>query len=187
MNLKELADALKEGRINLAEWQAAMRDYLRVQYTAAMELAKGGREFITQSDWGYMGSALKKQYAYLDNFKNDIMNNPDQWLNGRLDARMGLYRESSYSAYEDFNRREYINNGYDEEIRLLGQADHCPGCLEQAAKGWQPIGTLDPIGAEECVTNCRCEFDYRRSADNMLFSPAQNTSTDMLFAPGLNQ
>jgi hypothetical protein len=54
----------------------------------------------------------------------------------------------------------------DEERRVLGVADHCPGCLEQAGLGWQPIGTLDEIGTEECGNNCRCEYEYRKGGEN---------------------
>lgn len=164
MTLSELAESLRSGAITLPEWEAAMRDMLREQYIAAMELAKGGRENVTQADWGYVGSELKKQYGYLSNFANDIRTNPEAWMNGRLDARMNLYSESGYAALENFIRREHIEQGYDEERRVLGAADHCPGCLEQAGKDWQPIGTLDPIGAEECLTNCKCEFEFRKSA-----------------------
>ncbi|HEY6021351.1 MAG TPA: hypothetical protein VIY48_16040, partial [Candidatus Paceibacterota bacterium] len=58
-------------------------------------------------------------------------------------------------------------NGYEEERRVLEPgADHCEGCEEQAAQGWQPIGTLDPIGDEECMTRCKCEFEYRRLDEN---------------------
>lgn len=165
MNISQLADSLRTGQISLGEWEAAMRDMLREQYITAMELAKGGREFVTPSDWGYVGSALKKQYGYLSNFAQEIAANPSAWMNGRLNARMNLYAESGYAALEDFIRREHIEQGFDEERRLLGEADHCPGCLEQAAQGWQPIGTLDPIGAEECVTHCKCEFDYRKTGN----------------------
>jgi hypothetical protein len=185
MDLEKLAADLKAGNITLAEWESAMRDYLRQQYEAAMVLVKGGRDNITQSDWGYEGSLLKKQYAFLNNFANDIAKNPESWMNGRLNNRMNLYKESAYSALEDMNRREHAQNGFDEERRVLGEADHCPGCLEQAGQGWQPIGTLDPIGAEECVTNCKCEFEYRRSTD-MLFAPAERETT-MLFSPAQNQ
>lgn len=164
MDLKQLADALKDGTLTIPEWEAAMRDMLRREFTAAMELAKGGRENITQSDWGYMGAQLKKQYEFLGNFAKDIAANPDKWMSGRLDARMSLYGESGYGALQDFRRREFIEQGFDEEMRVLGDAEHCPGCLEQSGKGWQPIGTLDPIGAEECLTRCKCVFEYRRSA-----------------------
>jgi len=52
---------------------------------------------------------------------------------------------------------EYIASGF--------VVHNCNGCLEQAGLGWQPIGTLDEIGAEECGNNCRCEYEYRNSKD----------------------
>jgi hypothetical protein len=163
MDLQTLADNLKATG-DIAAWEAGMRQYLREQYEAAMTLVKGGRDNITQADWGYEGSLLKKQYQYLSNFANDIAKNPDAWLNtNRLNARMDLYKESAYSAMEDMRRREYTEAGYTEERRLLHAAESCPGCLSQAGLGWQPIGSLDPIGAEECVTNCKCEFDFRKA------------------------
>ena len=167
MNISELAEALRNGSISLPEWEAAMRDMIREQYIAALELAKGGRENITQSDWGYLGSLIKKQYDYLGGFARDIAANPNAWMNGRLDARMRLYQESSYTALENLIRREHIEQGYDEERRIRHAQDSCPGCIEQEQKDWQPIGTLDAIGAEECMTNCKCEFEFRRSASNL--------------------
>lgn len=185
MNLSKLAEDLRSGAITLPEWEASMRDFIRQEYITAMELAKGGREFITQSDWGWMGSELKKQYQFLNNFAKDIAANPEAWMNGRLDARMNLYKESAYSVLENAMRREAERQGFDEERRILGATDkHCPDCLEAAAQGWQSIGTLPAIGDSVCITNCKCEFEYRKSgADEMLFAPAENT--DMLFAPGL--
>jgi hypothetical protein len=78
---------------------------------------------------------------------------------------MNLYRESGYAALERFERREKINDGYTEEIRILGAADHCRSCLEYAGMGWQPIGTLPEIGDSECNMNCKCEFEYRKAGD----------------------
>jgi hypothetical protein len=163
MNLSALAESLKAGEISLSQWESSMRDYLREQYTVGMILTKGGRDNITQADWGYMGSALKKQYNYLGGFARDIANDPQAWLSGRLDYRMNLYKESAYTALEDFNRREHRLAGYDEERRVLGQADHCDDCLDAAAQGWQPIGTLPAIGDSVCIVNCKCEFEYRKS------------------------
>jgi hypothetical protein len=132
-----------------------------------------------------MGSAIKKQYAYLDGFAKEIQANPEAWINGRLDARMNLYKESAYTTLADFQAREYGEQGYDEEINILGVADHCDDCLAETGRGWVPIGTLIPIGDRQCIVNCKCTIDYRRSANNMLFAPAQNN--DMLFAPGISQ
>jgi hypothetical protein len=62
---------------------------------------------------------------------------------------------------------EYIANGF--------VVHNCNGCLEQAGLGWQPIGTLDEIGAEECNQNCRCEFEYQKAGEATNEEATQNT------------
>jgi len=160
-----LAESLRAGKISVAEWQQGMGMLIQERQEIAMILANGGENFVTLSDWEFAMQQTQNQFAYLENFANDIANNPDKWLNGRLNARMDLYRESGYSALQTYQRQQATESGMDEERRVLGVADHCDGCLEQASLGWQPIGTLDPIGAEDCATRCRCEFEFRNSKD----------------------
>ena len=184
MNLEELAQKLRDGKITTAQWQAAMREYIRSLHRQAAATAMGGMENVSQSMWGYVGSLVKKQYAYLDKFAQDIIKNPDAWLNGRLLVRMKLYERAEWGTFEQVIRRDMEDQGYDEERRVLGSADHCPGCLEQASLGWQQINTLDAIGEEECSTNCHCVFEYRKKG--MLFAPRDvEKASDMLFAPAL--
>lgn len=78
-----------------------------------------------------------------------------------------MYGGAPRGTYEEMRRRyEGQVNGMEEERRLLEKdGANCPGCLDQADLGWQPIGTLDPIGAEECQVNCRCEFEFRRAGE----------------------
>jgi len=76
--LEILAAQLKGGLITLPEWEAGVRDWIREEYNQAMILQCGGREFVTQADWGYTGSAIKKQYNYLDGFAADIQSDPDK-------------------------------------------------------------------------------------------------------------
>ncbi len=47
------------------------------------------------------------------------------------------------------------------ERRVLGDAHHCRDCPELADRGWQPYGTLPPIGATTCGPFCLCHFEYR--------------------------
>lgn len=169
MNLNLLAEQFKNGDISLAEWEFRMRDFIRTETNTAMALAKGGREFITPSDWGYAGSAVKKQYEFLTGFRNDILADPLKWSTGRLNNRMNQYAQLGYSQLEDFKKREQAKAGFTEERRVIqAGAEHCnenkgrPGCVELAAKGWQPIGSLPEIGAAACYQNCRCEFQYRK-------------------------
>ena len=163
MNLDQLAKQLQSGQITLDEWKAEMRDYLRQEYTLAMELAKNGRDNITPSDWGFVGSELKKQYQYLDGFANDIAANPDRWLNGTsLQSRMKLYSDSAYTTLTDMVQREAERAGFTEERNKLGDADHCDECLEETGRDWQPIGTLIPIGERICIVKCKCTMEYRK-------------------------
>jgi len=168
MNVTTLASQLKDGLISLTEWKAEMRAALLDEQRAAMYLTRGGREFVTQSDWGYVGSSVKKQYAFLDQFAADIAADPVKWKTGRLDNRMRQYNQAGYAALEDFKQRDMKNAGWTHERRRLGVADHCsgegatPGCIELAGMGWRPIGTLPKIGEALCVNNCKCSFEYRR-------------------------
>ena len=166
MGYSQLSEGLKSGSLSIADWQAGMRELIKINQSTSLLLANGGSEFVTQSDYSYLVDRINKQFAYLDGFAKDIANNPEKWMSGRLDNRMRLYQESAYSAYENARRREATLGGMDEERRLLGVADHCGDCLEAAALGWQPIGTLPEIGDSVCTTNCHCEFEYRKAGEN---------------------
>ena len=165
MGYGQLAEGLKSGSLSLADWTEGMRELIRLSQETGILVANGGTQFATQADWQYMAQQIEKQYKYLDGFAKDVADDPAHWLNGRLNNRMRLYQESAYSAYQNALRREAKLGGMDEERRVLGVADHCKGCIEQASQGWQPIGTLDEIGAEECSQNCHCYFEYRNSQD----------------------
>lgn len=162
MTFEQLAADLKAGNITLSEWEAGMRDFIRSEVNTAMILTKGGRDYVTPSDWGFVGSQIKYQYEKLSGFAADIQANPNKWLMGRmLDQRMGLYNEVGFTALAADERREAEKQNMTEERRVLQEGNNCDGCIAQAALNWQPIGTLDPIGAEECGNHCHCTFEYR--------------------------
>jgi hypothetical protein len=174
VTLEQLAEALKAGTITLSEWTAAMRDNIRAESIVAMELAKGGRDNVTPSDWGYVGSQTKKYYDLLDQFAADIQSDPAKWLNGRnLNARMALYGQIGYSALEDDLGREKLKGGFTEEMSVLDKTPgvvHCsdgePNCVDESNKGWQPIGTLAKIGERQCRSHDRCSMRYRKPDGN---------------------
>jgi hypothetical protein len=160
--LANLAKQLISKSITASEWQLEMREYIRTIHREAVLVVYGGRHNVNQAAWGYEGYLVKEQYKYLDGFMKDIQANPDAWMNGRLLTRMKLYERAEWSTFEAMLRFQKRQEGFTDERRELGVADHCPGCLEQASLEWQPIGTLDPIGSQECVTNCHCVFHYRK-------------------------
>lgn len=162
MNLEQIALKLISGDINLVEWELEMREFIRTTHRTAVIAAMDGVENVTQAAWGFEGSLVKKQFQYLNGFVQDIRSNPSAWMNGRLLTRMRLYEQAGWGSFEEIIRWKMKREGFTEEMRDLGEADHCEGCIKQAGLGWRPIGTLPPIGSQECVTNCRCVFWYRK-------------------------
>lgn len=167
--LEDLALRLIEGQISINQWELEMREFIRVTHREAVITAMGGIENMTPAAWGFEGALVKKQYQYLNGFVEDILVNPKAWMNGRLLARMKLYENAGWSSFEEVVRWRKKNEGWTEERRDLGEADHCDGCLEQAKLGWKPIGTLPPIGSQDCVTNCHCVFWYRKLGLNGVY------------------
>ena len=166
IRMNTLTQSMVDGQIPLAEWQAGMMEQIKLAHTASAAASRGGWAQMSQSDWGAAGRMIRDQYDYLRNFAEQIANGT-QALDGRALVRADLYADAARGTFEAMRRRyEQQQNGMTEEIRILGDADHCPGCLEQASLGWQPIGTLDPIGAEECITRCHCKFQYRKMGPN---------------------
>lgn len=162
MFLENLARQLVAGEISLAQWQIAMREYIRVIHREAALVSMGGVENMTPATWGYLGYLVKRQYQFLDGFAADIAANPSAWLNGRLLVRMKLYGQAEWSTFEEMIRFQKRLEGWTEERRQLGVADHCDGCLQQASLSWRPINTLETIGSQQCATNCHCVFLYRK-------------------------
>lgn len=160
MNL--LTQDLVTEQITLAEWQSGMMEQIKISHNAAAASARGGWAQMSQSDWGATGRLIRAQYDYLRNFANQIASGK-QALNGSALVRADLYAHAPRGTFEEIRRRhERLENGMQEECRVLGEADHCEGCLHQAELSWQPIGTLAPIGSQECVTHCHCRFRFRK-------------------------
>ena len=161
LRMNEITQTLIDGGISLADWQTGMMSEIKTAHTASAALANGGWAQMTQSDWGATGQLIRTQYDYLRNFAAEIASG-QQPLDGRALVRADLYGDAANGTYSEMGRRNAIIDGYTEERRILEDTiNACDGCISQAKLGWQPIGTLDPIDAEECSTKCRCEFEYR--------------------------
>jgi hypothetical protein len=160
-SVQGIAKQLQNGEISLATWQQQTSQALKLLHVANGLAALGGQKQASASDLGYMGSLIKKQYNYLNDFAKDIASGV-QKLDGAFLSRVKLYSEAARGTYHSVQTREMKQAGVKEAKRVLGPADHCPGCLEQAAKGWQPIGEVAPIGSQQCLTNCHCEVVFQQ-------------------------
>ena len=160
LEMRSLTQQLIDGTISRGDWYVGMERQIRLANISASAAARGGWAQMTQSDWGAVGQQVRTQYDYLRNFANEIASGK-QRLNGSALVRADLYGQAARGNFEEMRRRMAKLEGMTDEMRVLGEADHCDDC-RSAAGHWAPIGTLPRIGDSQCVTNCRCTFKYRR-------------------------
>lgn len=123
---RNLADGLP-----FPTWVTQMRAEVKDAFVSQYILGKGGRELMTQSDWGKLGHMLRNQYSYLDGFAEDIRQG--NLSMAQIQARARMYIASSTQAYE----RAHI-----EGRRGLPGLSRYPG-----------------DGGSPCRANCKCYLD----------------------------
>lgn len=158
--LTESADAMRRGDISVGEWQKAMRAEIKQTQLSVEALVRGGWSQMTQRDFGRVGARVREQFKYLDKFTRDLQNNR-QATDGRFIQRAKSYAAAARVNFHESQTDQLSELGYSEERNVLHAAEHCADCLDQAALGWVPIGTLTPIGSRQCRVNDRCSVEYR--------------------------
>lgn len=124
------------GDISAEEFRDSMRLLIRNAHGAQAIFGRGGVNAMTPADFGRLGASLRKQYAYLDGFVADV--EAGVISEAQAAARAQMYVNGSVKSYE------------------LGQA---------AAWGLQ--GQLPEYPGDSCLglSNCRCSWDIRETAD----------------------
>jgi hypothetical protein len=158
---RALANELAEGRLAPADWRDATAAVVRDAHATAA-VAAAGPDGV---DPGALSEVVADQLRYLDDFAADVASG-EQPLDGRLLARAEMYAQAANATYEETRRGVKVAEGLRWERRVLGRgSEHCDDCKELAARGWQPVGTLPPVGSTRCIVNCTCRFQYSSSRE----------------------
>lgn len=157
--MAEISQQLREGTISLATWTAEMRAVLKEIHLVSAAAAKGGWAQVSQADYGRVGSLIREQYHFLENFAGQIVDG--QVLDGRFLRRVALYAQGGRRTYHRIERGVMDASDFAEERSILHPADHCGECVAEAKRGWQAIGSIIPIGERTCLGGCRCTMSYR--------------------------
>jgi hypothetical protein len=127
--LADLTLRYDAGEINFKQFQDTAKLIIKDTYIDLYAMGAGGRNNMTQRDWGRIGAMLKEQYKYL----RDMMG---QIARGEISARQAIARFAMY-----------INSA--NEALWKGITRDLPFTL--------PAYPGD--GSTECLTNCRCEWN----------------------------
>lgn len=158
--MQQITGGLQTGALTIEDWRGLMATEVKNLHLATASAAAGGWTQMSPASFGWTGQRIRTQYQFLDGFAQDIASGK-QPLDGTLAVRASLYAEASRATNREMERRQARLRGEQQERNQLGAADHCPGCLDQTARGWQPIGTLTPVGSRTCMSRCHCVITFR--------------------------
>ena len=161
------ARAVSIERVPADEWALRMAGIATASALVAGAFAVGGwaRIGVAQGD---IETHLQSELGYLDTFADDLAAGRIP-RDGRFPRRAMLYGAAGWGLYMALRGREARRRGYGEEHNNLNPgAEHCGGCVGETDKGWQPVGTLTPIGDRQCLSRCRCWLEYRNSTGEVV-------------------
>jgi hypothetical protein len=165
--LVALGDALASDSITLREFREQSDGALREIHSYAAAAARGGWRHMNASTWGQVGARVRAQRAHRDKMIAQVRAGRQQFDRG-FAHRLDMYAQAGKSTYYQHRNAVKKEQGRGEYRRKLSAiADHCEskggrrGCVEVAADGWKPIGTLEQIGECACLTGCQCTWEYR--------------------------
>jgi hypothetical protein len=114
--------------------------------------------------------AQAEQMDYLTGFERDLASG-EQSLDGTFVSRAEMYGASTWNGGVNILRTVALDARiFNEEKRVhvgpRSRKDPCVICDEQEQLGWQPVGTLRPIGDSPCRSACHCHFVFRTPSGN---------------------
>lgn len=132
--IDRLAGRLVSGEIDTAQWTAEFKQVMRTTYKDEYALAVGGRNNMTQRDYGYIGADLRKQYQHLYRFADQI--EEGKLTEGQIRMRSRMYVDSATQAFE------------------RGHA---------VSMGAPPLPAYPGDGSTQCRSNCKCHWDLTKT------------------------
>lgn len=159
--LVALTQRWAKGQVDVARWQAGVREDLRQAYIQNYLLGIGGKGQLTKADYGSIGGMLREQLSHLKKFADELA--AGKVSPAQAEARIRMYANSAREAHERGRAKAW---GEAKEVLWIVHQDKeaCEDCLALGTLGWQErskLHTIPGAGATRCLTNCRCELRYR--------------------------
>lgn len=147
---------------NIAEFENDMRDLLKSAHIIAASVGRGGRERMTQRDWGVVGAKIKWQYGFLAKFAAKVAKGVTQAIS---EYRAASYASAIYISYQTAQLEE-MQDAPERQLsgmraRLIQNSEEgCPECTADADKGWMPVEDMTEIGGRLCGDFCKCFIEF---------------------------
>ena len=157
-----LSEIVSDGLISPRDWERMMREEIKRVHIREYLLGIGGRDRMTQADWGRTGGVIGDQYRYLRQFRNELAGLSE----AQIRARSHMYLSAAREAFERANAQVHADAA---EVRwhMNPAKENCEDCRAFASLGWQPKaddpfgGCYPASGCTKCLSRCGCEIQYR--------------------------
>lgn len=166
----------RDNRIDIETLQRNIQATLRRQTLTAAIIGVGGIGNLTENVLTAIRRQLSVQFKYLDGFIDDIAG---RTVTQKDRNRLAQYANAAYAISQTASRQFNLDNNLAsvtelEERRRLGGTENCDDCIGYAEDGWQPAGTLPPIGqGSVCNGSCQCYFEVRQRTTDSPDSPQE--------------
>lgn len=121
---------LANRQISLEDWELEMRRVVKDAFGTAYMLSRGGRNAMTQGDWGRVGQMVGRQYRYLNQYAREI--DGETVTRNKALSRAQLYVQAAMQSYQRGQLATYGD---------MPRLPRVPG-----------------DGTTTCLVNCRCEL-----------------------------
>jgi hypothetical protein len=156
-------ELLRSGAANVKDIQLLGEREIAKAHLAQAMAAKGGRLQMAPSDFGRVGSYVKKELQHWRTRMKAIAEG--QPLDGRVKQSFRAFIAASGATFQKIEQIEAERRGETEYRNILDDgARSCSECPAITAQGWQPVGSLPERGDRQCSHNCRCHWEYRNPA-----------------------
>lgn len=149
-----LAMRVAEGLMTPDAWHTAMREELKGEYIRQYLLGRGGRNQMTQEDWGSVGGSLAEQYRWLTRFADQVAggNLTEGQIKIRVVTLVDLAGMVGERPFQNVQRAAmYVNSAREAFYRA-----------QTRARGFSPsdLPYFPADGGTICLTRCNCSWDY---------------------------
>lgn len=170
-NIRKKQRILTQGLINetaiAQDWYEQTLQLTKISLFAGFLIASGGMDIDNRTNLVdyWLGIVFPIFTAY--NTKVEQMTAGTRELNGRLLLDADILAENIITSFENFRLNFAISQGARQGRRVPYGGDSCHdsgdrhGCIELAARGYEPIWKVVPIGMAACWHKCRCYIQYR--------------------------
>ena len=163
--MRQQAQKLVDRSISLGQFQATMIEELKRSHIRMALLAAGGKNGVSEREYGVTGAKLREEYKYLNNFVRAIARG--ELTPNRIIYRAGLYANSSSATFYESEKISRVRHKKDKILvarrSLDAQSHHCSDCPAYSTNGeWRPVEEVVlPKRNCTCHSRCRCKIEYK--------------------------